>query len=314
MFVSYAQNFEDVMLYRVFRGSNTGFYVDVGAADPVNLSVTKCFYDLGWSGINIEPHPELYKRLVAQRPRDTNLNCGAGDRRGEAVYFELPTMEWSSFDPAVRERAIARGEAVTERTIPVLSLHEILARHSRDRTINFLKIDVEGWELQVLKGLDLRRYRPIVIVIEATLQGTTEAAHSVWENILVTGDYQPVYFDGVNRFYLQCEKIYLKEHFSVPPNTFDEFVTADVKNLESNLATLTKLLKESEADRAARLEQINTLTKLLKESEADRAARLAQINTLTKLLKESEADRASCLEQINTLNKLLKGAEKTSRS
>jgi len=287
MLVSYAQNFEDVMLYRVFRGSNTGFYVDVGAADPVNLSVTKCFYDLGWSGINIEPHPEFYKRLVAQRPRDTNLNCGAGDRRGEAVFFELPTMEWSSFDPAVRERAIARGEAVTERTIPVLSLNEILAHHSGDRTINFLKIDVEGWEPQVLRGLDLRRYRPIVIVIEATLQGTTEATHSLWENILVTGDYQLVYFDGVNRFYLQCEKIYLKEHFSVPPNIFDEFVTADVKNLESNLATLTKLLKESDADRASRLEQINTLTRLLKESDADRASRLELINTLDKSLKES---------------------------
>src|SRR6267142_4363248 len=110
--ISYAQNFEDVMLNRVFCGRNKGFYVDVGAADPITLSVTKWFYDLGWSGINIEPHPEFYQRLVAMRPKDVNLNCGAGARRGEAAFFELPVKEWSSFDPAVRERATTRGERI----------------------------------------------------------------------------------------------------------------------------------------------------------------------------------------------------------
>src|SRR5438876_9312099 len=62
--ISYAQNFEDVMLGRVFAGRKTGFYVDVGAADPVNLSVTKWFYDLGWSGLNIEPNRPLFERLA----------------------------------------------------------------------------------------------------------------------------------------------------------------------------------------------------------------------------------------------------------
>ena len=83
--ISFAQNFEDVMLWRVFRDQPTGFYVDVGAADPTKNSVTKWFYDLGWSGINIEPQPEYFKTLQLQRARDTNLNCGVGAARGEAL-------------------------------------------------------------------------------------------------------------------------------------------------------------------------------------------------------------------------------------
>jgi len=68
--ISYAQNFEDVMLARVFHGRKNGFYVDVGAADPINLSVTKWFYDLGWSGINVEPNRKLFERLAAD-PHET---------------------------------------------------------------------------------------------------------------------------------------------------------------------------------------------------------------------------------------------------
>src|ERR1043166_2275289 len=95
--ISYAQNFEDVMLNRVFRDRTDGFYVDVGAADPVNLSVTKWFYDLGWTGINVEPHPEFFEKLQAERSRDLNLHCGAGAADGEAVLNEFSTKEWSSF-------------------------------------------------------------------------------------------------------------------------------------------------------------------------------------------------------------------------
>ena len=76
--ISFAQNFEDVMLYRVFRGQPTGFYIDVGAADPTHRSVTRLFYDLGWRGINIEPRQMFFEELQHARPRDINLDCGAG--------------------------------------------------------------------------------------------------------------------------------------------------------------------------------------------------------------------------------------------
>src|ERR1041384_3211716 len=72
LLVSYAQNFEDVLLHRIFGNLARGFYVDIGASDPMIGSVTKIFYDRGWSGINIEPS-STFPRLAAARPRDVNL-------------------------------------------------------------------------------------------------------------------------------------------------------------------------------------------------------------------------------------------------
>jgi len=223
--ISYAQNFEDVMLARVFAGRNTGFYVDVGAADPVNLSVTKWFYDLGWNGLNIEPNKQLFDRLAADRPRDINLDCGVGATASEAQFFEVEIGELSSFDSRVRDNALHNGKPPSTRTVTVMPLTDLLNLHCPDRTIHFLKIDVEGWEAEVLKGLDLRRYRPIVILIEATVPQTRVESHKEWEPAVLGADYSFVYFDGVNRFYLANEHADLKKHFATPPNVFDDFET-----------------------------------------------------------------------------------------
>jgi FkbM family methyltransferase len=233
--ITYAQNFEDVMLGRVFRDRIDGFYVDVGAGDPVELSVTKWFYDLGWSGINIEPNPTFYQKLVAERARDVNLQCGAGAIEGDALYFQLSANELSSFDPDVRARAAAAGMPVVPRDVAVLPLTRILDRHSNGRAIDFLKIDVEGWEREVLTGLDLQHYRPTVILVEATLPTTRIESHSKWEDILVRSDYAAVHFDGLSRFYLPNERMDLKVHFQLPPNIFDGFKTWQQASSETEL-------------------------------------------------------------------------------
>ncbi|MGH9038853.1 MAG: FkbM family methyltransferase, partial [Acidimicrobiia bacterium] len=87
---SYAQNYEDVLLTRVFPPGLTGFYIDVGANDPVQHSITKRFYDQGWHGINIEPARSPFERLVAARPRDVCLNVGLSDEPGQLSFYELP--------------------------------------------------------------------------------------------------------------------------------------------------------------------------------------------------------------------------------
>ena len=88
-FVSYAQNNEDVMLARVFRGLDAGFYIDVGAQDPRIDSVTKAFYDLGWRGINLEPVAFWYQKLCQDRPRDINLCLAAGAAEGVVDFYEI---------------------------------------------------------------------------------------------------------------------------------------------------------------------------------------------------------------------------------
>jgi len=321
--ISYAQNYEDVILNRVFGDLKQGFYVDVGAADPEYLSVTKWFYDKGWSGINIEPLPRFHEQLTAERPRDINLKCGAGAKKSKATFFELAIPEWSSFDPDAQKRAVKRGETVTKRTVPLLPLNTILDQHAKDRPIDFLKIDVEGGETDVLKGIDLRRYRPTVILVEATLQGTAQSADLSWEPILINAGYQAVYHDGLNKFYLAEESIALKKHFAVPPNVFDKFVPVA-------LHALSHRLRDSEADRAARFSQITELTRdlqryqaacedtgkqlqrvdqLLRESETDRLARAEQIFALNNLLQEAEADRAQRGKQIECLTAALEASE-----
>lgn len=316
--ISYAQNFEDVMLYRVFRDKPTGFYVDVGASDPVHHSVTKWFYDLGWSGINVEPRSMFFKALQRERSRDVNLNCGAGAVNGEALFFEMSaTPEWSSFDDLARTEAMARREAIIEHTIPILTLNEIIERHGADRTIDFLKIDVEGWERQVLSGLDLTRHRPIIVVVEATHQGTAERNEANWEHILIGAGYKAVYFDGLNKFYVERRHIKLAKHFAVPPNVFDDYKLNKTEALLEEIDTLTAMLKKSEArgeawlermqaESAARLEQIHTLTAMMKQCQAESEARLEQIHTLTAMVREREAEGEARLEQIQTLTAMVK--------
>ena len=81
-FISYAQNYEDVMLWRALKNVKQGFYVDVGAAWPEQDSVTKAFYDRGWNGINIEPNQELLSSLISSRPADINLGVAIGNETG----------------------------------------------------------------------------------------------------------------------------------------------------------------------------------------------------------------------------------------
>jgi FkbM family methyltransferase len=252
--ISYAQNFEDVILARVFAGRRTGFYVDVGAADPVNLSVTKWFYDLGWSGLNVEPNQELFRRLVEDRPRDINLDCGVGAVASEAEFLELDLGELSSFDKNAQDVVRDSGIAGSTRTVAVLPLTDLLKQHGAGRAIDFLKIDVEGWEFEVLKGLDLRQYRPVVILAEATLPRSQVESHFEWEPLLLAADYSFVYFDGVNRFYLANEHSDLKKHFNSPPNAFDEFepfalvrARTDAEQRLENMHKLDSLIKERDA-------------------------------------------------------------------
>src|ERR1700682_2093400 len=98
--ISYAQNYEDVALRRVFADQKSGFYVDVGAADHYYDSVTHWFYTAGWSGINIEPVCDAFRQLQIQRPRDTNLNVGIGREKGLRTFYEISNRWLSTFDDA----------------------------------------------------------------------------------------------------------------------------------------------------------------------------------------------------------------------
>jgi FkbM family methyltransferase len=246
-FVSYAQNFEDVMLWRALKHVDQGFYVDVGANDPDIDSVTKAFYEQGWRGINIEPIPQWFERLQKERPRDINLQLAAGREPGEITLYEIPDTGLSTAERAFVERHKAeRGYQSHEQKVPVETLTNLCERY-HTAPIHFLKIDVEGMEKAVLEGLDFQKIRPWIILVESTLPNSQEECHADWEPLLLDAGYQYAYFDGLNRFYVANEHSELLHAFKAPPNVFDDFTLRQQQEAEIRASVAENKAQEAEA-------------------------------------------------------------------
>jgi FkbM family methyltransferase len=243
-FISYSQNTEDVLLWRALKDVPAGFYIDVGANDPVEHSVTKAFYDAGWRGINIEPMPSYLDVFLRERPRDINLAVACGAEEGSITLFDTPSVNgWASTDAATAAAHRAEGVDVIEVQVPLRTLSGICAEHV-DGPIHFLKIDVEGFEGEVLRGMDLRAWRPWILVIEATLPNSRATNHASWEHLVTSCDYQFAYFDGLNRYYVAAEHAALREVLAVQANVFDEFISSHLdaawRNVEGQQRALER--------------------------------------------------------------------------
>jgi FkbM family methyltransferase len=251
--VSYAQNFEDVVLNRVFSNQATGFYIDVGAWDPDIDSVTKHFYLKGWRGINIEPTDFFHDKLVQARPDDINLKAAIGNGGPKSRFIEFAGSGISGLAESV-EGMIAEGAGlgfeVKEFDVDVMALSEVTAKYAR-RAVDFLKIDVEGGERGVIESAEWRGFRPRVILVEAIAPITHEPTWFKWEGLLFDAGYSFALFDGLNRYYYRSEEPELKARLSVPANVLDGFVIAHVKILEDMVAQLQAAVASAAAQKEA---------------------------------------------------------------
>jgi FkbM family methyltransferase len=228
MKLSFAQNGEDVWLWRCFGRQSSGFYVDVGANSPIRDSVTQMFYERGWRGLNFEPTPERAAELRRARPRDVTIAAAVSDRAGRAAFVRTHGVGGLSTLLSLDELGPEYRSASWPMEVDCVVLNDALAEHGAG-VIDFLKIDVEGAEARVLAGLDLSRWRPAAIVVEA--RGPHSGGDSAWappscpwEGPLLKAGYAPAAFDGVNRYYLSPERAEaLKPCFSTPPNAVDGF-------------------------------------------------------------------------------------------
>ena len=240
----YSQNFEDVILQRVFSSVSKGCYVDVGAWHPNQDSVTKLFYDRGWCGINIEPSAKYYRLLQKFRQRDVNLNIAISGELGELNFYEIPGSGLSSLENAAAVLGKSHGFRVNSNKVLANTLTKVFEEYGSDRLVHFLKIDVEGHEYQVVKSLDWSKHRQIVVLVEAVTADKQLPAWQDWEPVLLAADYDFVLFDGLNRFYLRHENAHLKHLFDQPPNIFDGFLLAPGHRLRlSNQSVLRALLQ-----------------------------------------------------------------------
>ncbi|HEY7822925.1 MAG TPA: FkbM family methyltransferase, partial [Acidimicrobiia bacterium] len=213
--ISYAQNGEDVRIWHAFGPATAQqpdgplTYVEVGANEPREMSLSAALYDLGWRGLLIEADPELADRLRAYRPGDVVMNAAASDAEANLIFYRVPGTGLGTLDEQEADSARERGFDVVTTTVAARRLDDMLEEFLQQvgaTDIHALSIDVEGAEAQVLAGLSLTRFRPWVICIEAVEPGTNSPSHAQWERHLLDHQYREVAFDGVNRWYVADEK------------------------------------------------------------------------------------------------------------
>lgn len=197
---SYAQDKEDIIIAEILKTVKNGFYVDVGANSPTLFSVTKAFYDQGWHGINIEPLPDMYVELCADRERDINLNIGIGNVKGTMTLY-IEGMCSTMSDKVVADNGLQNKPTMQ---IEVDTLTNVISKYA-PLEVHFLKVDVEGFERQVLEGYDFR-VRPWVICMESTKPNTETPCYDEWEDILIDHGYALKEAHGINRFYVDLER------------------------------------------------------------------------------------------------------------
>jgi FkbM family methyltransferase len=225
--ISYAQAREDVLLNRAIQHVHfsKGFYIDVGGFDPNVDSVTKHFYEHGWRGINIEPNRDLFPAFERERTRDINLQVAVSDRAGEVTFHHVDNGQLGTLEQRIAEKHRSVGIGYTSYTVPAMTLAQICEDHVRGN-IHFLKIDVEGHEAAVLRGMDFKRFRPWILVIEATEPNNLAVkTHQEWDRLVLLSGYTFAYTDGLNRYYVAHEHPSLLPHFAVPA---DHYVYAHV--------------------------------------------------------------------------------------
>lgn len=303
-FISYAQNFEDVMLWRALKNEQPGFYVDVGANDPVADSVTKAFYDRGWRGVNIEVVTEFWEKLCRERPEDSNIQIFVGSTDGMIPFHEIPETGLSTSQLDIAERHRAAGFQIKSTEVRSCTLNSILNQSNvKNESFHFLKVDVEGGEAEVFQGLDLERYRPWILVVEATEPMSTKPSYQEFERLILPHGYRFIYFDGLSRFYVAKERAALIKSFETPPNVFDGFmlwsafkagrdlaeVGAGLAERESNLAEAQADLEAARAELATIKNRSKRLTQHLKEYHQRVKNGVKGLTSATKELYSSRA-------------------------
>lgn len=181
-----------MVLRRIFPDSYVGFYVDIGAHHPKRFSNTYFFYQNGWTGINVEPNPRGYKSLCAIRTRDINVQLAISDMEGEGDYHMFDEPALNTFDPDLAQSYSVNRQLLCVEKTQLTTLRALLDRKKPSRVaIDFLNIDVEGLDLQVLASNDWEKYRPRIVVTESIGRSLEGVLSSEAARYMVDHGYEP---------------------------------------------------------------------------------------------------------------------------
>lgn len=297
--ISHAQNFEDVILWRALGHIKNGYYVDIGAQDPVIDSISKSFYDAGWRGLHVEAVATYAAAMRAHRPNEIVIQAAVSDEAGPVSFFEISGTGLSTGrrDIADVHARSDRNFAHREIKIPAVSLGAVLSSIG-ERDIHWMKIDVEGMESSVLRSWGTCAVRPWVLLVESTFPNSQIATQSEWLDLVISRGYQEAWFDGLNRYFVLEGHDDLKSKFEIPPNVFDgfqvtqhHFTTQFLKrDHEAALARLKEQITVMKADEAKAAE----IHQAMMEADHAHAAQLdlmaAKCENAEQLLAQRTAD------------------------
>lgn len=199
-----AQNGEDRWLEEYFGGRRHGFFVDVGAYDGVDLSNSYHFEQIGWSGVLVEPDPDRAANCIAQRPRSRTFCCAAvgSPLTTEIVFHRADAGVYSTtrLNDDHAKRVAGMGMALAEMRVPAMTLDSILEEVGAGK-VDFVSIDVEGGEMDVLEGFDIRRWAPEIVVVESNTRTRLDGIRDYF----VCHGYAYCHSIDVNDFYRRSD-------------------------------------------------------------------------------------------------------------
>lgn len=225
-FLSFAQNFEDVVLWRCLRDIPRGCYLDIGAQDPNADSVSRAFYDLGWRGVHVEANAYYAQLIREARPDELVIEALMGDGADGAIFFEIPSTGLSTAVADIAQHHRDAGYQVQETHVASVTLSDVFDGFD-GRPIHWMKVDVEGMEASVLRSWYDNPARPWILSIESTYPNSQTPVHQEWIDLVTSRGYAEVYYDGLSRYFVHQDHRDRAAKFDAPPNVFDGFaVTA----------------------------------------------------------------------------------------
>lgn len=208
--ISYSQSGEDLLVEQVFMilGRKRICYLDLGANHPTRFSNTYLFYQKGGTGVCVEPDPTLQPLFKRWRNRDTLLTCGVGLEEGEADFYVMTTNTLNTFSKEEAERYQGYGRQKIERVIklPLKPVNTILSEYFK-ACPNFVSLDIEGLDFQILRSLDFERWRPEVFCVETLTYTENKTERKLSEIVEFMKDHgYMVYGDTyINTIFVDCQ-------------------------------------------------------------------------------------------------------------
>jgi FkbM family methyltransferase len=193
--ISFSQEGEDMLLYSLMDVNKAGLYVDIGAHHPTRLSNTHKLYLAGWSGINIDPTPGVMIEFNKIRKRDINLELAISNKAQNLEFYLFDEPALNTFDKQKAETIVKNSnfKIIDQKEIATVELKDILNKHVPERqVIDFMNIDVENLELDVLKSNDWEKFKPKLLLIENTQNTLEDVLNSSITSYLNDLGYTPI--------------------------------------------------------------------------------------------------------------------------